>query len=189
MRDYSKVAVALFAIIASMFICESVNAQTRISLSQLRAAQARGQQFRTIKIRRPTQTPSTSSAKKSSEPKDKIPEAALLTERGKQLADRLRNLRYAEAQMGSKHPSLPSVQAEIESIKDELQAWVPAIKPKNGNGDDKVESAEMALAQLGEEDLRQLVVRLTLDIHRLRNRVVELESEQKKISSLVVERK
>ena len=198
MTLYSKAAVGLMTI-AFMFVCDAVNAQTRVvSLSQLRAAQAQG---RTIRIRRPSRvvarrTPTntkTSAATKATvenpSVKDNVPQAALQTERGKELADRLRNLRFTESQLGSKHPSLSSVKEEIKSVKEELQAWVPAIKTKKKTDDDKVETVETALAELDEDDLRQLVVRLALDVHKLRSQMTELKTEQKKISGLVVDRK
>ena len=200
MKNYSKVAVASCAFV-TLFACNAVQAQTRVTASQLRAAQIRASQQRSIQVRRPqvrtvvrpsttnrTATRSTTSATK--QVKDKIPEAALLTERGSELVSRLKSLRYAESQMGSRHPSLESVRDEIASVKEQLQAWVPAVKTKNEDAEkDDVETAAKALADLSEDDLRQLVIRLSLDIHKLRNRVVELESTQKKISSLVVDRK
>ena len=55
--------------------------------------------------------------------KDVIPRAALLTERGRQLADQLRVLRRAEASMGQKHPNLGAVQKQIEEIKEQMRCF------------------------------------------------------------------
>ncbi len=208
MNIYSKVAVALCVLLMATLMSETSSAQTRITASQLRAAQLRAAQQRAAQTRsttiRPTTTRRTAQVRRvvvpapaatksttstSVTPKDQIPEAALLTERGTELVDRLKRLRYTESQMGSRHPSLEDVQNQIASVKQELQAWVPAIKTKSDDAEeDDVETAERALAQLNEEDLRQLVVRLSMDVYKLRNRVVELESQQEKISNLVSDR-
>ena len=97
-----------------------------------------------------------------------IPRAALLTERGMQLADRLRQLRRTEANMGPAHPLLPEIQNEIVEVKDQLAAWSPANNPK---------LAEQ-IPQMNDEDLRQLVLRMSTRIKNLENRVHKLERQR-----------
>ena len=103
---------------------------------------------------------------------DEIPQAALLTERGQQLADRLKMLRHNEKNLGSQHPALPEVQLQIEEIKLQLEAWSPAPNPFRGN----VEVPMRAIPQMNDEDLRQLVIRLTDDIRLLEQRLERVES-------------
>ena len=102
---------------------------------------------------------------------DEVPAAALLTERGQQLADRLQHLRRAEANMGDKHPSLPDVQQQIEEIKVQLEAWTPATNPFRAGKDLPIRE----IPQMNDEDLRQLVLRLTDDIRLLEQRIERLE--------------
>jgi len=103
--------------------------------------------------------------------KDEVPQAALLTERGQQLADRLQHLRRAEANMGDKHPSLPDVQQQIEEIKVQLEAWTPAANPFRASNELPIRQ----IPQMNDEDLRQLVLRLTDDIRLLEQRIERLE--------------
>lgn len=102
---------------------------------------------------------------------DEVPKAALLTERGQQLADRLQHLRRAEANMGDKHPSLPDVQQQIEEIKVQLEAWTPASNPFRASETLPIRE----IPQMNDEDLRQLVLRLTDDIRLLEQRIERLE--------------
>ncbi len=101
---------------------------------------------------------------------DVIPRAALLTERGRQLADQLRVLRRAEASMGLKHPNLGAVQKQIEEIKEQLEAWAPGSDSKPGE-----DAAADAVPKMNEKDLKQLVLRMSAKIERLERRVDALE--------------
>lgn len=102
--------------------------------------------------------------------KDEIPESALLTQRGNELANRLRILRLSEARMGEKHPSYESVQNEINDIKRELTAW---------SADEGWDSADASviekLPSMNERDLKQLVIQLVGKIGQLEARVATLE--------------
>jgi len=104
--------------------------------------------------------------------KDVIPKAALLTDRGADLANRLRFLRNSEARMGKKHPSYESVQTEIEEIKRELVAWAPMTERPFETGDDTLADS---LPSMNDRDLRQLVVQLVGKIELLEDRVSKLE--------------
>ena len=105
-----------------------------------------------------------------------IPEAALLTERGRQLAKELRMLRKARDSMGSKHPTLPLVKDKIEAIEEQLEAWEPAFGDPPENpfhpNDDSAPSPQM-----NEYDLRQIVIRLTKRVEALEKRVTQLENQ------------
>ena len=105
---------------------------------------------------------------------DEIPKAALLTERGQQLVDRLKHLRRAESTLGPKHPSMEDVQIQIEEIKVQLEAWSPAPNPFRGG--EEVSMRE--IPQMNDEDLRQLVIRLTDDIRLLEQRIERVERRQ-----------
>ena len=102
-----------------------------------------------------------------------IPEAALLTERGTQLAARLKWLRNAESKLGAKHPSLADIKKQIVDIKEELKAWAPGGNPFQGS-----DGLARKVPQMNDEDLRQLVLRLTNEITELKNRVAKLERER-----------
>lgn len=102
---------------------------------------------------------------------DEIPPAALLTDRGEQLALRLRFLRQSEQTMGKKHPQRENVRAEIESIKRELTAWA-SIDPQELESDD---GSATGLPAMNDRDLRQLVLQLAGKVEQLETRVAELE--------------
>ena len=217
MNSIRMVATVSCVLLVGMVLCERANAQTRLTLSQYRAAQARAAQQRAAQIRaaqqrslqsrtivRPTttqfvpsqlSTPTRSSSSVSSQraeaPKvfeDKVPDAALLTNRGTELAARLKSLRYAESTLGAKHPSMESVREQIVSIKQELKAWTPvSIETESDQEADEEDDAEEktreTLATMNNSDLRQLVIRLSVDVTDLRQRIGELEANQERISS------
>ena len=217
MNSIRMVATVSCVLLVGMVLCERANAQTRLTLSQYRAAQARAAQQRAAQIRaaqqrslqsrtivRPTttqfvpsqlSTPTRSSSSVSSQraeaPKvfeDKVPDAALLTNRGTELAARLKSLRYAESTLGAKHPSMESVREQIVSIKQELKAWMPVSTEivsdqEADEEDDAEEKTRETLATMNNSDLRQLVIRLSFDVTDLRQRIGELEANQERISS------
>ncbi|QEF99602.1 hypothetical protein Mal15_36680 [Stieleria maiorica] len=117
-----------------------------------------------------SQDPSDSKAKSA----DEVPRAALLTERGRQLAEELRMLKRSRDSMGAKHPTLPLVNQKIEAIQEQLEAWEPAIgaPPQNPFHPD-LESRP----QMNDYDLRQIVIRLTKRVESLEKRVAELEGK------------
>lgn len=100
-----------------------------------------------------------------------VPQAALLTERGRQLAQELQMLRRSRAAMGSKHPTLPLVNEKIAAIEEQLEAWEPAY----GETPDNPFDAEKAAPKMNEYDLRQVVIRLSKRVEQLERRVTELE--------------
>ena len=100
-----------------------------------------------------------------------IPKAALLTDRGQELAERLKMLRRNVKGMGAKHPALEETKSEIEAVKLQLEAWSPAPNPFRGKGEVPVR----AIPQMNDEDLRQLVIRLTDDIRLLEQRLERVE--------------
>ncbi len=104
-----------------------------------------------------------------------VPAAALLTERGQELAERLRQLRRIEATMGAKHPARGEVQGEIEAVIEQLNAWSPALRSLAGD-----QSLEDALPAMNEHDLRQLILRLSVKVEQLESRVSALEKQSPK---------
>jgi hypothetical protein len=119
--------------------------------------------------------PKEESAEKSEMP---IPNAALLTQRGRELAQELRMLRRTRDTMGSKHPTRPLIEQKIEAVEEQLQAWEPAFgnPPPNpfqpGGGQP---GGEADAPQMNEYDLRQMVIRLTKRVEELERRVSQLE--------------
>ncbi|MCG8651006.1 MAG: hypothetical protein MI861_14300 [Pirellulales bacterium] len=116
--------------------------------------------------------PADEGAKSTQEPADAIPEAALLTERGQQLAERLKYLRTAESNMGAKHPSRKKIQDEIKKVKEELSAWAPLQDSSSAEGQ---KSVAQALPAMNDRDLRQLILRMSGRIEQLEQRVEKLE--------------
>ena len=103
---------------------------------------------------------------------DDVPAAALLTQRGQELAERLRQLRRIEATMGAKHPSRSEVQDEIEAVLEQLQAWSPAVRSTSTGT-----SLPDALPAMNEHDLHQLILRLSTKVEQLESRVAALEKQ------------
>ncbi len=105
---------------------------------------------------------------------DEVPRAALLTERGRQLAEELRMLKRSRDSMGAKHPTLPLVNQKIEAIEEQLEAWEPAIgePPPNPFHPD-----QESKPQMNDYDLRQIVIRLSKRVESLEKRVAELEGK------------
>ena len=113
------------------------------------------------------------------EQRDEIPPAALLTDRGTALVERLRQLRRTESRMGAKHPSLPEVRGQIDDILRELKAWQPAPNPfRSSTREDAVSPELQPIPLMNEEDLRQIVLALSQEVTELRGRVEALEKQQ-----------
>ncbi|WP_145421265.1 hypothetical protein [Planctomycetes bacterium K23_9] len=113
-----------------------------------------------------------------------IPASALLTERGMELVAQLKRLRYAEATLGSRHPSMPGVQEQIVSIRRILKSWGDEDESNASSRDEAGEPdkeivivSESVLDALSKDDLKQLVVRLAADVSKLRRRIDELQDE------------
>ncbi len=98
---------------------------------------------------------------------DGIPDAALESDRGRDLADQLRRLRRAQSTMGKNHPSLGTVREEIARVEKELQAWLPkAEEGKSITGSNN---------EMNPDELRQLILQMAVQIKRLESRVDALE--------------
>ncbi len=102
-----------------------------------------------------------------------IPQAALLTDKGMQMAARLRMLRDAESRMGSKHPSLPDVQRQIAQIRTQLRDW--ADKPVK-DGDLPPKQADQT--EFTPQELQQIVLRLAEEVEVLKQKVARLENQR-----------
>ncbi len=105
---------------------------------------------------------------------DDIPQAALLTERGAELANRLKLLRRAEANLGNNHPSLPDVRKQINAIRDQLKATAPEPNPFRNRATD----VKRAVPKMNDDELRQLVILLVDDVADLKKRVLALEQQK-----------
>ena len=105
---------------------------------------------------------------------DEVPEAAMRTELGRQLAARLRHLRRAESRMGPKHPSLQATQDEIAVVKERLAAWGQGAPPESRVNDQNILNAIRAT---NDAELRQLVFRMALKIEQLENRLRRVEEQ------------
>ncbi|TWT56253.1 hypothetical protein CA85_44350 [Allorhodopirellula solitaria] len=118
---------------------------------------------------------------------DGVPPAALLTDRGRALAENLRNLRRTRANLGSKHPTLPVIEKAISETEQQLRAWLPGdpveenpFESRDAPPTAKPPAAESSAANAGmnDTDLSQLVLRLHVRIEKLENRVRKLEQAQ-----------
>lgn len=109
---------------------------------------------------------------------DAIPPAAMLTDRGTALVERLKQLRRAESRMGPKHPSLPDLRDQIADVREQLKAWGPAPNPfrETPRGEQAAEATK-SIPQMNEEDLRQVVIALAAEVESLRQRVETLETQ------------
>ncbi len=120
--------------------------------------------------------PKQESTEKSEMP---IPDAALLTQRGRELAQELRMLRRTRNNMGSKHPTRPLIEQKIEAVEEQLQAWEPAFGNPPPNpfqpGGDRQPGGGADAPQMNEYDLRQMVIRLSKRVEELERRVSQLE--------------
>ena len=115
-----------------------------------------------------------------------VPSSAMLTERGRQLATELRNLRRSRNVMGPKHPSLPQVNQRIDALLEQLKAWAPANeKPEKSPFDKSANMANKnsthqtpatAPPKMNTVDLHQLVIELSLRIEVLEKRIEQLEN-------------
>lgn len=119
---------------------------------------------------------------------DQVPPAALLTEEGAALAERLRHLRRSESRMGPRHPALPEVRSQIEQIRQQLQAWGSPPNPfrvKPATDFPRDASLREAppppldagnILQMSDQELRQLVRGLVAEVRELRQRLDEIEN-------------
>ena len=87
---------------------------------------------------------------------------------------------------------MESVREQIVSIKQELKAWMPVSTEivsdqEADEEDDAEEKTRETLATMNNSDLRQLVIRLSVDVTDLRQRIGELEANQERISSAAKE--
>ncbi|MGB7329174.1 MAG: hypothetical protein WBD31_30110 [Rubripirellula sp.] len=108
-----------------------------------------------------------------------VPKSALLTERGRQLAEELGHLERSKATLGEKHPSRPAIENQMEAIRRELTAWSsvpPSGSPSGSQGNqDVVALGDEVTPLMNEVDLRQLVLRLSERVARLEQKVIILE--------------
>lgn len=113
-----------------------------------------------------------------------VPHAALLTDRGRELAENLRNLRRTRANLGEKHPTLPVIEQAIAETERQLRAWLPSESgsdnpfrnldspPRRARPVTPVDSENSVM---NDTDVRQLVLRLHARIDQLEARVRTLE--------------
>ncbi|WP_146533815.1 hypothetical protein [Rubripirellula reticaptiva] len=108
-----------------------------------------------------------------------VPKSALLTERGRQLAEELGHLQRSKATLGEKHPSRPAIENQIDAIRRELTAWSSVPAGGAVGGQDIVALGDEVTPLMNEVDLRQLVLRLSERVARLEQKVIILERSQR----------
>lgn len=96
-----------------------------------------------------------------------IPRAALLTEKGMQMAARLKMLKESASRMGSRHPSLPEIQRQIAEIKTQLKNWADAPARADGKGTKQ--------RVLSNQELQEIVFQLANEVDMLKQKVARLE--------------
>jgi len=112
-------------------------------------------------------------------PDPDVPASALLTDRGRQLADRLSQLKRSYAAMGPRHPSKRTIEEEMALVKEQLKAWSANADSSTADGE-RSEPLAKALPEMNETDLRQLILRLVVKVELLEQRVLELETRTDK---------
>ncbi|MEM8668597.1 MAG: hypothetical protein AAGG48_13845 [Planctomycetota bacterium] len=103
---------------------------------------------------------------------NELPPALLLTERGRALAEELKQLRRTEASLGGKHPLLPEVRARIAGVKEQIEAWSPRVQQFSP---DRSKPLPDVLPEMNDQDLRQLILRMAAKIAQLERRIETLE--------------
>ncbi|MEM9825142.1 MAG: hypothetical protein AAF958_01065 [Planctomycetota bacterium] len=98
-----------------------------------------------------------------------VPPSALLTDRGQALAQRLKQLRRSMETMGPRHPTLQDVKQELADVKEQLQAWA-------SGADSSIGDAPITKAELNDQDVRQLLLRIVGKLNQLDRRVTRLEA-------------
>ena len=106
---------------------------------------------------------------------DELPPGLLLTDRGRALAEELRQLRRTEEQLGGKHPSLQELRRRIADVKEQMEAWSPRVQDFASDGSRPLPDA---LPEMNDHDLRQLVLRMAAKISQLEKRVETLEASR-----------
>lgn len=120
-----------------------------------------------------------------------VPKSALLTERGRELAAHLVQLKRTSATLGGKHPSLEAIRQEIDEVKEQLKAWAAGSDAianagagagaRPGRSTRDLEQAALETPTMNDQDLRQLVLRLAVKIDQLDNRMSRLERDMDRI--------
>lgn len=97
-----------------------------------------------------------------------------LTEQQRQLTAQLQLLKRSEAKMGAKHPAMQGVREEIAKITEQLES-LAASAPQAENQPDSTKT--LSIAELNDEQLRQLIERMVRKIEQLEKRVETLERQ------------
>ena len=108
---------------------------------------------------------------------DLLPAGAdLSVKRELELEDQLKRMRETERVMGEAHPQLQNLRKKIAEAQEYLDNLRSVPNPFKQFEEQGVRPREI-VAQLSEEELRVLVVRLAIDMKDLRERLVVLEEK------------
>lgn len=115
-------------------------------------------------------------------PNDEVPPAALLTDRGAELAQQLRLLRRSESNLGAKHPSLPELRQQIADVTEQLKAWQPAPNPfRRSELQASPDETAGTIPAMNETDLRQIVLILAQEVRDLNSQLSALHDRVRKL--------
>jgi hypothetical protein len=105
-----------------------------------------------------------------------LPPKAYFTQRDSSLERELRLLKESESRMGESHPQLPAIRKKIRELEAEVEAFRSIPNPFRRLENEGLGPKDI-VQKLNDEELRTLVVRLSIDVKDLRNRVVSLEKQ------------
>ena len=101
-----------------------------------------------------------------------IPEIALQSNEGLQLAAELKQLQRSLATLGKNHPSVASVGAQIEVVKRRLSALAKAKENGDVGGSAMPQSPAKEISEL---QMREIIAQMATKIEQLESRLQRLE--------------
>ncbi|MDA8743372.1 hypothetical protein N9N28_01955 [Rubripirellula amarantea] len=113
---------------------------------------------------------------------DDIPRIVLSTERGRELVDQLKQLRFAESTFGPRHPSAKFVLNDIATTKTKLMALAKEKSAEESGSamalsNLNTSNIAASVSEMSESELRVLVVRLMDRIDQLQAQIEKLQAD------------
>ncbi|MFK7738285.1 MAG: hypothetical protein AB8B50_19835 [Pirellulaceae bacterium] len=124
----------------------------------------------------PVRPPQTGTPQEQASSEGVLPPKAYFTQRDSSLERELLLLKESESRMGESHPQLPAIRKKIRDLEAEVEAFHSIPNPFRRLENEGLGPRDI-VQQLNDEELRTLVVRLSIDVKDLRSRVVSLEKQ------------
>jgi len=142
------------------------------SIASLAIAQTAGNPFRRAEAEAANRAdnPRVASADEAS-----ADEAPPLSDQQRQVADELRLLKRAESRMGAKHPAVQDVRKKIADLTEQLEGMA-AVSSQQKNQARPTQS--LSIADMNDQQLRQLILRMAIKIEQLETRIETLERQR-----------